>query len=486
MSPVITGVAQPGIVEELYISGNFIKFRNYSVNNTILDYTAIATPVSVKWGVRDNHFFVQTGTGATAVFRIYTLDRAVEGAIYQPGIIPTATLNAVIPISSLGVTVCIVTFSHTVDLDETVIAPFTCVIIPTGTITESATASVAFLLRTATFTGEAFGGQAGTVQATMFTDEAVLDGDLHLLMPFRYQWIAWKAPLPIPLISVVGRACGFPLTETHAVVVDLNMNTVIASTLQASMTRNYSEIGKINTDALRQSGGNGSLGILGDTILTQEDTLYTPVSNAVESGGLEITTWKNASGSCSWIEHTNVQRKRWTIETRYYPLGGRRSPGSLSGRIMAIVQEKIKTPTNAISAWASDVKTYEYLLFRGGGLAFQTTLVAATTTNPVVSQRSFNERYLLWSIPGRVYRTTLTAGDTIEVGTDITKFTSRSLTLINPTYLYSLAETNDDEGIEGHFFVDIEATPLPTTDLPVAGSLVKWDMFNPVDDLKHL
>ena len=541
MSPVINGVAQPGIVEELYISGNEVVFRNYSVNNTLS--LGLTAPVSVKWGVKDNHFFVQTGTGASAVFRIYTLDRAAEGVIYQPGIIPTATLVKTLPMAALNVTVCTATFNVTqrssamsVNEDRA----------PDGSITGYTTRSLerdvtvtpkvtTFILDAALLSApNAFGG-VGAVSATVDLANATLDGDLNLLLAFTLTWADWNPfvdgdPLEDATVEVLADStpppCAIVLTtdgkphlgsflfnERHVVISNLGTNNVIYSTLPTTLSRLVAFTGQqlnvladgslsmsfpqsqtseipfppLTCQSTPISGtfALGDIGVNGKT--TNESLLYLTlpfVSLATTFEAVDTSDSQPTGVTANWIRRLVTQR--WRIETTVVPLTGRRSSGSISGNLIAAVLKVSQVPTNAIAAWAADVQKDGWFLLRGSGLVFSTTLRAMQASAPTVTIQSFNERYLLWSIPGFVYRTTLTTGDTVEVSTDLTQFTGRQLTLINPIYLYSLTETNDDEGTEGHFFVDIESTPLPTTDLPVTDSLVKWDMFNPVDDLKHL
>ena len=233
----------------------------------------------------------------------------------------------------------------------------------------------------------------------------------------------------------------------------------------------------------------GDLGF--QTNPTENPSLYAPdfafalqVSDVVDVAKEYASLAGNQGIKATGTQQTAVHR--WRIQSDVVPLTGRRSSGPISGNLIAAVLHVRQVPTNLTPAWAADAIQDGWFLLRGSGLTISTTLRSMQASAPTVTIRSFNEKYLLWSIPGFVYRTTLTTGDTVEVATDVTKFTGRNLSLIHPAYLYSLDETSDDEGIAGHFFVDIESTPLPTTDLPVTGSLVKWDALNPFDDLKHV
>lgn len=558
------GQITPGIVEKLYLlqseDGYHVMFRNYSVNNTIVNLGA-TVPVSVKWGVKDNHFFVQTGSGASAIFYIYTLDRAAEGAIYQPGIIPTATLVKTLPMAALNVTVCTATFNFSKSGAFAVyayqisraylVAPFwtsewSTVDLPNDSSLSKVTTFV--LNATLLETPNAFGGWGGTVSATANLDQAVLDGELNLLIPFQLSWSSgWRpfdgtegpsyagtsyyTPNCGPAPPSVDQGSGIPesgsgfifANEKHALIINLGANIRVYATLPATVTRTQSVSGRrisptsqgiyhdhLNTydvppihecsaGAVNQpvitNYAMGSLGRRGTTetqpFLYTEAFPFVSIADLMET--VDTPESYNAAMSgvwpfkyLSWNGIVTDQVKRWFLQTEIIPLSGRRSSGPLSGNLVAAVLHVTQQPTNAIAAWAADVKKDGWFLLRGAGLGFDTTLVSMQVDAPAVTVMSANQKYLLWTIPGYVYRTTLTTGNTIEVGTDPTKFTSRQLTLIHPTYLYSQAETWDDEGIEGHFFVDIKSTPLPTTDLPVPGSLVKWAMFNPVDDLKHL
>lgn len=572
------GFVTPGIVEELYISGNEVIFRNYSVNAFLS--LGLTAPVSVKWGVKDNHFFVQTGSGATAKFYIYTLDRAAEGAIYQPGIIPTATLVKTLPLSALNVTVCTATFNYTRDAQIVYIFQHLVQFDPNLPMTvtyeiidliHAATAQkvTAFVLNSALLeTPNSFNGQ-GTVLATVTESQAMLDGDLNLLIPFQLAWTSWKpfkstdsllsfnqkfvlnnttsVILTLDQATAPGAAdiptFAYAFNETHTLIVNLEKNTISYSSLPRSLTRQYTKSGRnlgpsyivqpgsvpnprpmsrstlpgvrsidlltgtdecldfaygnfssiMGNPALFDVGHIGSQGIaIDDSTLYSTGFQFVPIGETFELvAGVPANYTKGGAGVpagtiFTWSDQSDNMTQRWRIQTNIVPLTGRRSPGPISGNLLAAVLHVIQKPTHAIAAWVADVQKEGWFLLRGSGLESSISLQAMQANAPTVTLHSVNEKYLLWSIPGVVNRTTLTTGTTVQVGTDITKFTSRSLTLVNPVYLYSQAETNDDEGIEGHFFVDIESTPLPTTDLPVTGSLVKWDMFNPVDDLRHL
>lgn len=531
--PVVDGIAQPGIVEELYISSGEVLFRNYSVNNTLS--LGLSSPVSVKWGVKDNHFFVQTGLGSSAIFYIYTLDRAAEGVIYGAGIIPTATLQKTLPIAGLNVTVSTLTVRQVTDSRITIVAHWD-MDPPPEAITNFSAAQVGtptsenitFILNAALIASpNSFGAATGLVSATPDYESATLDGDLNLLIPFQLEWkfgtpvtnywryataaVAFSSqavsgPDACHLVTTASTTTySFRLREAHAIIVNLGANTLVYATLPAVTELDNSRSGTSYGGFKRTVYNDpppppitflcqtlqGTLpNEIGSHILTteQEMTLFPDSFSHLPSGGVAELVESGGAFTDGIVSGTTLEQdttKRWNIYTTITPLIGRRSPGPLSGNILAAILKVQWIPTKEIAAWSTDVTKTGYFLLRGGGLGLETTLVAMQASAPTVTIMSANERYVLWNTntPSKVYRTDLTTGTTVEVETDPTKFTGRTLTLVNSVYLYSQAETTDDEGSEGHFFVDIEATPLPTDG---SGALVKWEMFNPVDDLKHL